>query len=255
MRVASETPSLRARRAKVKGSRKSGGARSASRLELDKCHKFPDVADGRGDRVARGQEVLSHGILLILEQLGAENTDKLYGDAAGLRLLVRYVGGFAVREPHQRREDTRLSENSETRMLGQVGQHLKLGNHSSVRSSYEGRAARVCLSVARSASVEAEAHCAQSARRGRPRQAQFAPSNSCLAGSRRIFGSPRNYFVSSVDRLSVEPTTPPRSLPLLHRSARYSRHIGREDLGWLVAEAFPGHPRTSRLLNGSILAP
>jgi hypothetical protein len=37
-----------------------------------------------------------HCLLLILKQLGARNTDELYGDAAGLRSLVRLVEGFAV---------------------------------------------------------------------------------------------------------------------------------------------------------------
>jgi hypothetical protein len=90
-------------------------------------HELPDVAHGLGDRVAGGEEVLSHGILLVHEQLGAADTDELDGDAARLGLLVRFGEGLAVREPDKGREDARLGEYAEARMRRQVRQHLEFG--------------------------------------------------------------------------------------------------------------------------------
>src|SRR6266540_757272 len=99
---------------------------------LEEVHELPDVADARGDRVARGEEVLRHGLLLILEQLGAGNADELDGDAARLRSFDRLAERLAVREPDQTWEDTRFAEYPEARMRGQVGQDPKLGHQSGV---------------------------------------------------------------------------------------------------------------------------
>jgi hypothetical protein len=62
------------------------------------------------------------------QQLASRDPDQLDSDAPGLRALIRLTAGLPVGEPDRRWEEPRLFEHTESRIRGQVGQDLELGD-------------------------------------------------------------------------------------------------------------------------------